>query len=439
MVNKLKYLTMVSFKRKVITKWFVIANVLLALVLVGLFNIDSIINYFGGDFTSNQQIYVIDNTGKSYDIFVANMQEITKATSSVGDYKYDISNYDGTLKEAKDKIAKDKKIWLLVFDNDATNIIKATVVSYGYIDTINYQLLASSINSTKSVIALAETSISEEDLAKIMTAPTITREYVDVTKKTTDENMEMIMSTVFPMLILPFFMLTILLVQMIGAEVNDEKTTRSMEIIISNVSPKTHFFAKVIAGNLFVLVQALLLLVYAGIGFVIKMLTNPGFDSNGVTVVIFDSFKQIMKTNLADKLLYIIPLTLILMLITFIAYSLVAGILASMTTNIEDFQQLQTPIMIVSVIGYYLSMMAALFDGSILIKALSFVPFISAILSPSLLVLGYIGVKDVLISILLMMITVHLLIKYGLRIYKVGILNYSSSGLWKKMFTALKD
>ena len=52
------------------------------------------------------------------------------------------------------------------------------------------------------------------------------------------------MTSVFPSLILPFFMLTIFLVQMIGAEVNDEKTTRGMEIIISNVSPKTHFLQK---------------------------------------------------------------------------------------------------------------------------------------------------------------------------------------------------
>ena len=43
------------------------------------------------------------------------------------------------------------------------------------------------------------------------------------------------MQTVFPLVILPFFMLVVILVQMIGAEVNDEKTTRGMEIIISKL------------------------------------------------------------------------------------------------------------------------------------------------------------------------------------------------------------
>ena len=132
-------------------------------------------------------------------------------------------------------------------------------------------------------------------------------------------------------------------------------------------------------------------------------------------------------------------IVLFLMLLTFIAYSLVAGILASMTTNAEDFNQLQTPIIIISLIGYYLSMMAGVFKGALFIRILSYFPFISAILSPSLLVLGQIGIIDMVISIIIVMLTILILTKYGLRIYKEGILNYSSKDLWKKMFKAIKN
>lgn len=126
------------------------------------------------------------------------------------------------------------------------------------------------------------------------------------------------------------------------------------------------------------------------------------------------------------------------MVLTFIAYSLLAGVLASMTTNIEDFQQLQTPIMIISLLGYYLAMMAGVFEGSLFIKIFAFVPFISAILAPSLLILGQIGIIETIIAGFIMVATNYLLIKYGMRIYKVGILNYSSKGLWKKMFKAAR-
>ena len=53
--------------------------------------------------------------------------------------------------------------------------------------------------------------------------------------------------------------------------------------------------------------------------------------------------------------------------------------------------------------------------------------------------MGEFTVIDVLISIGLMIVVIYLLIKYGLKIYKVGILNYSSDKLWRKMFKALKN
>ena len=211
-----------------------------------------------------------------------------------------------------------------------------------------------------------------------------------------------------------------------------------MEIIISNVSPKTHFFSKIIAGNVFIIMQGSLLILYCLIGFGLKKIISTG-SSTGIEGQIADIISNVSGTEFFSNLIYIIPITIILMLLTFVAYSLLAGILASMTTNAEDFGQLQTPIIIISLIGYYLAMMAGVFKGALFIRILSYVPFISAILSPSLLVLGQISIIDMLISILIIIITIFLLIKYGLKIYKVGILNYSSKDLWKKMFKAMKD
>ena len=84
-------------------------------------------------------------------------------------------------------------------------------------------------------------------------------------------------------------------------------------------------------------------------------------------------------------------------------------------------------------------MMAGMFNGALFIKIFAFIPFISAILAPSLLVLGQFSIVEFIISTLIMILTNYLLIKYGLKIYKVGILNYSSKDLWKKMFKALKS
>ncbi len=438
MTSKLNYLIGVSLKRKVKTKWFLVANIILAIVIAGIINIDSIITFFGGDFNDKTTIYVIDDTKESYPIFEQQLKDTDLNLQQSEDGSYVVKKYNKTFEEAKKLIEEEEKSVVVWFQQDQDNTLKATILSEQFLESLDSQILVNAINTTKISLAILKSNISEEQMASIYANPTIERIYLDETKKSEDENMQMITTTVFPVVILPFFMLTLFLVQMIGAEVNDEKTTRGMEIIISNVSPKTHFFAKVIAGNLFVLIQGILLVAFVGLGFLIRHFIGGNSIINGFGTEVSNVIQDLGESGLLDKFIYIIPLSLLLMILTFIAYSLLAGILASMTTNTEDFQQLQTPIIIVSLIGYYLAMMAGVFNGAVFIKVLGFVPLISAILAPSLLVLGQFGIFEFIIAIVFVVIMNWLLIRYGLRIYKVGILNYSSSGLWKKMFKALK-
>ena len=437
MKNKLKFLVNMSLRRKIKTKWFVLANVIFALLIVGLFNVDTIINAFGGDFDDAQKVYVVDNSNEKYKTFdiLKKQSEEYKSMTNNSDEAFDFKR---AKKDAKEIIEDDKDAWVLVIDNDSENVIRAKLVSEGYASATEYAQITMIMNNVKSTLALAESNISASELAKISDPIELDREILDENKKSEAESTQMIMSTVFPLVILPFFALTIFLVQMVGAEVNDEKTTRGMEIIISNVSPKVHFFSKVIASNLFVLIQGALLIAYAAIGTGIR--THPA-SNNILGATSFDIsslLDGIVSSDVTAQLGYVIPLALVLMILTFIGYALLAGILASMTTNTEDFQQLQMPIVILSLVGYYLAMMAGVFEGSLFIKIFAFVPFISAILAPSLLILGQIGIFEFVIAIVLMILTNYILIKYGLRIYKVGILNYSSKGLWKKMFKALR-
>lgn len=437
MRSKLNYLIGVSLKRKVKTKWFLVANIIIALVVVGIINIDSIITFFGGDFDDAQKVYVIDDTDRAYDILAEQLSASSLQIVDSEESAFEVIKYDDVDK-VNDLIEEDKDVIVIHLEEKEEKGLTAKITSQSFIDTMDYQLITNALTNTKVSLNILDSNISIEDFNKIYDPIEIEREILNENEKSEDENTNMIMTTVFPVIILPFFMLSIFLVQMIGAEVNDEKTTRGMEIIISNVSPKTHFFSKVIAGNLFVLIQGVLLVAYAIIGFAIRNMVGGNSIVNGLGSEVGDILNQIMNSNLGSQLIYIIPMILILMILTFIAYSLLAGVLASMTTNTEDFQQLQTPIMIISLVGYYLAMMASVFDGALFIKIFAFVPFISAILAPSLLILGQIGIIETIISILIMVATNYLLIKYGMRIYKVGILNYSSKGLWKKMFKAAR-
>ena len=274
MKNKLWYLMNNSLKRKIKTKWFVIVNVLLALLIVGVINIDSVIKLFGGDFNKKQDIYIIDNTNISYDFLNEQLINNEKTINGNSESSYKIKKYKKDIDNAKKEVEKNNDLIIIEINKDDNNIIKAKLISESLIDTIDYQIILTSLNNLKTSLTITSLGLTEEEISKIYSDVDIDRQILNENEKSTDESMQMITTTVFPILILPFFMLSLFLIQMIGAEVNDEKTTRGMEIIISNVSPKVHFFSKVIAGNLFVLIQGFFLLIYGGIGLLVRYKIN---------------------------------------------------------------------------------------------------------------------------------------------------------------------
>ena len=428
MTDKFWYLTKQSLNKKIKSKWFLGINILLALVVISLININSIIAFFGGDFNEEIKILVIDNTEVSYPVFKETMNTLTKEEDTG---KITVKKEIRPEEKLKKKL-KDNQI-AIVFDNDEENFVSSKIISNEKIDNTTYQYITQGLNTTKTSVALAKTNTDPALLAKI-SSPMEVERVVLSNEKSVDENMEIVMGTLFPTLILPFFMLIIFLVQMIGGEMCEEKTTKSMEIIISNVSPKVHLFSKVLASNFFIIIQAILLVIYSVIGILIstkgQLQLNPNVDTLLTATV---------SSGFLDKVLNLLPAVIILMILSFVAYSLIAGILASMTTNMEDFSQIQTPIMLVLLAGYYLAIMAGMFDGSTFIRVLSYVPFLSCLIAPSLYIIGQITMIDVIISILILGLTIFLMTKYGLKIYKIGILNYSNEKIWTRFAKAIKS
>ena len=434
MKKKLWYLTKLSLYKKIKSKWFVVANIIILIVLVGILNIDYIIKLFGGDFDKFTNILVVDNTNYVYDDLENIYNESSKYIEDIKNSTITLS--DKTTEELKENL-KDKDI-ILEINNDNDNFINAKVIVNGSVDTIIYQFITTSINQVKTNIALNSYGIDKDTMDLIEKSVDIEKININEDKKD-DDLTNLALGVIFPIVILPVFLLVTYLVQMIGSEINEEKSTKSMEIIISNVSPEVHFLSKLISSNTFVLFQGLLMIIYSLFGGLLRLILSGGNVLSSNNEALSEITNTINELDILSKLSNAIPLTLILIIVTFIAYSLLSGILASMTTNMEDFQQLQTPIMVISLLGFYLSMASSMFDGSVFIRIMSYLPFISLFLSPALFLVGQITLIDVSISVLVMVVLIFLLYKYGLKIYKVGILNYSSSDLWKKIFKAIKN
>ncbi|MCI7332200.1 MAG: ABC transporter permease [Mollicutes bacterium] len=445
MKNKFKFLTRDSLKKKICTKSFKIINIIICLITICLINLDSIVKFFGGDFEEQINVYIVDEVG-IYDDLEETMKSGYK--DILDNYNAKISKTDKTIDELKEEIIKDetKDIIINVKKIEKESLDKmfnVDMISYDYIDNILYQDLLNALNTTKINMAMKTANISEEVLNSIYKTVEINRIYLDENLNENEELIKLIGSIIVIVFIVPFFILIVLMVQMIGAEINEEKSTKSMEIIISSVTPEAHFMSKLVASNIFAILQGALLLLYAFIGSLIRFFTT----SSGISSVVGTTeagkisvyIKMFLESDMASKLLAGIPFFIILIILSFLAYSLFIGVLASMTTSMEDYNQIQTPVMIFLMLGYYLALYASVYQGAVFIKVASFIPFISGILAPVMYTLGEMTIIDLIISIVLMIITCFLLYKYGLRIYKEGILNYSSSKLWNKIFKSLKN
>ena len=390
MKDKLKFLTKQSLDRKINTKTFKIVNILLLCLLIFIANIDSIVHLFGGDFNEETKVYVEDHVN-SYSLFEEAFSNISESFQS-GNY---VLEKKDNVEEFQDSLEKENIILIKLLPDD-TNYVKGELISYNDVGMIAFNVIQNALSTVKDRFAISASGLSEEEISAL-TSPAVLEKTI-LNEEESSENKEMVASIVSLVIILPCFFLILLLVQMLGAEVNDEKTTRSMEIIISNVSPKTHFLSKIFAATLFVLIQGILLLVYGGLALFSRSL----FSSSATSLIQTDGMMELLETVKSSGILTLfvrgLPIFIILFLSSFLLYAIVAGVLASMTTNIEDFQQLQTPMMLIIMLGYYLSLMAVQFDGAIFIKIMAFVPMLSFLLAPVLFLLGQFQMIELVIS-----------------------------------------
>ncbi len=449
MKNKFSFLTRDSIKKKINTKPFKIINIVLCIIIIAVINLDTIVKFFGGDFDELVNIYVVDEVGV-YDDFENIMEN--SYLDVLENYNAKVVKPEKSLDELKEEIIKDETNDIIVYikeieDVSFEKVFDVEFISFEYVDSVLYQNIINALNTTKANAALKLASIDQSTLDEVYKGVEINRVILSEDIKEDEEFMELIGSIVTIVFIIPFFMLIVLIVQMIGAEINEEKTSRSMEIIISSVSPEAHFMSKLISSNVFAIVQGALLLLYALIGSIIRVFTSSGITSTMSDVVssnpesvgkINEYINLFLQSDIASKLVAGIPLFIILILLSFLAYSLLTGILASITTSMEDYNQIQTPVMVFLMLGYFLAIYASIFRGAVFIKVMAYIPFISGILAPVMYTLGEISIFGLLVAISLLALVCVLLYKYGLKVYKVGILNYSSSNLWKKIYKALK-
>lgn len=137
---------------------------------------------------------MVDNAN-AYQLFEENLNVYAE------DENFEVSTANDDIDSIKESLEDNQLV--IVLNSDEVEYLKAELISNDKIDNLTYQIILQALNSTKTTIGMINSNIDPEILANISASITIDRTILNE-EATTDENMDMVMSSVFPTLILPF-------------------------------------------------------------------------------------------------------------------------------------------------------------------------------------------------------------------------------------------
>lgn len=289
------------------------------------------------------------------------------------------------------------------------------------LDTLYLNSLLTTIQQSQRA---AELGLEQEDIANLLTPATLEETRIEfegggiTTTESAEDAIRMAGAYVVGIAV---FMFIMTYSSIIGEEIASEKGTRIMEVILSSVSSTTHFFGKLVAIVLICFTQiaiyALLGAIALQVGFVKDLL--EGFD-----------ISAILQGFVGTSLIYFV--------LGIVLYAVLAAFLGSLVSKVEDVSKAVTPIVFLSLAGFYAGLFAFYNPTHMVIKIGSYIPLFTSFIMPFRVASDTVTTTGVTVSIVLLIVFVLLTTWLSLLLYRSSVLIYSDAGMFKTMQISLK-
>lgn len=395
-----------TFKTRFRTRafWLVVLSPLLMLAVVG----------------GIAWLMTVTNNDKTSRLAVVDAPQVTTYLKQEKTVNAKISEVS-TVGEAKQAVDKGKIDNYLIVD-PTTN--KYTLKSVNGGTPVDEQTLQAALNQYAVLTRAKELHLSQAELAALLAPTTLKTEVVSSKGKTTDgdatRTANRAMSTALG---IGIFVFLTFYVGMISNEIANEKSSRIMEILLAATSPAVQFFGK-IAGIAALAILHLLIYVVAGTAVALVLPDN-------------DQVRQVTSVLSGVDSSFMI-VTGLLVLIGILLYMVLTAIIAAMVNDQSQVQQAVAPISYLAMVGYILSLLVAVQPNNLLIKILSFVPFVSQTLMPARISVQYASVTDGVIALGLEIAVLIYISWFGLNVYKKNVLQYNDGNLTKAAILSLR-
>jgi len=399
-----------TYSSKVKTKSFIVSTLITLAIVLALTNITKIIDLF--DNNEVDTVAVFDESGQYFEAFDSQMN------SADSDLNIEQINSD---KEGNNLVNSGEVVGYLTLTSDEQGLPAGVYHANSVTDeTINSQL-SQALSNVKNMLVTQQLNISSEQMISLYEPASFETVAISENAKTTEE-LNQARGLIYVLLFVIYFGV-LGYAGMIATEVAGEKTSRVMEILISSVSPVHQMFGKIFGIALMSLTQMLLFL---GVGYFAIKQNIDEMDGGFFTFFGFGSTSP-------SIIIYAIVFTLL----GYFLFATLAAFLGSLVSRVEDVQTMITPMTLLVVAGFMLSMFGLSNPEAGFVKITSFIPFFSPMLM--FLRIGMIEVPtwEIAISIILLVVTIAALAIFGARVYRGGVLMYSNASSFKSIKDAL--
>lgn len=228
----------------------------------------------------------------------------------------------------------------------------------------------------------------------------------------------MVYASYFILLMFMYFML-IMYSNILVVDIATEKGSKMIEFIFSSVSAKDYFAGKILGNFLAIIVHSIIYIVLGVVSyFIIK--------SKGLLdmVKIDLSFDQSSLIIIGEIFLFII--------LSLLAYMIIAAMLGSLASKQEDASKVATPLMVTIIGAFMVAMIFMNRPVNLFVKIASYVPYISVFFMPLRLIKGNAGIAEGGISIMILIASLYISYVLASKVYKKHILNYSTSSFFTR-------
>ena len=420
-MKKLKYLIKYGLKKRLFTKAFYISTAIIGVLIIAITLLPTIIMSFSADEPGGEvidsHIQIVDTSG--YNLGLA-VEVVIDQMISNG------FNNQITFEQSSDPAdIPDLTFYNTDYANSAViyiyldaDLVKVSVFNGG----IHYAI-STVLNSYLPELQRLKYSMDNPgSTLEIGAAPVnyVANPYAE------DTELQTLMSSLSTIVIIPIFILITIALQFIGTEIMEEKSTKAIEIIIASVKPRTHFFAKILSIMIFLVVQLFVYVIFGLIGVGINELIASGQASSA------GSWGDLVGV-LGPIILPTLVITIVCAILGALIYSVIGGFFASLSVNQEDYQSIQTPVMMILTISYMGGIFAGASQLTGVLLFFAYFPFSSALVLPVAFAAGQIGWLEVFIGFAIMAATAIGLIAVFTPLYRASILSYDQSSLIKRI------